>query len=213
MNASELRVGVDESTAPPLCCEVPGTPDFRGFEVDLLESIAGRLGLCLHSESLGWEPALERLLDARLDMLCRAVTITSERSRVVGFSDPYLETAALPRTWRRQRRSGRRPRYDRLALRAASRGAEDDGRARGIASLLWNGVRSGERPPSPGGEQRTRCVACGRDVEPSPRSLARRLEPPLTASAHPWVSAMAPYSSLGMCRYIDCRPIRPGPAK
>jgi len=96
MNASALRVGVDESPAPPLCCEVPGTPDFRGFEVDLLESIAGRLGLCLQGESLGWEPALERLLDARLDMLCRAVTITSERSRVVGSATrtskprPYL---------------------------------------------------------------------------------------------------------------------------
>ena len=74
---------------------MPGTPDFRGFEVDLLTSIAGRLGLRPQCESAGWETALERLLDGHLDVLCRAVTITPERRRVVSFSDPYLETALV----------------------------------------------------------------------------------------------------------------------
>lgn len=90
-----LRVGVDESPAPPLCFGIPGTAEFRGFEVDLLTSIASRLGLALRCESAEWDAALERLLNGELDMLCRAVTITPERGRVVRFSDPYLETGLV----------------------------------------------------------------------------------------------------------------------
>ena len=87
-----LSVGVDESSSPPLCFGPPGTPEFRGFEVDLLEAIAGKLGLTLRCESAGWSEAIAQLQDGRLDMLCRAVTITPERRRLVDFSDPYLET-------------------------------------------------------------------------------------------------------------------------
>ena len=87
-----LSVGVDELPPPPLCFGPPGTPEFRGFEVDLLEAIAGKLGLALRCESAGWSEALAQLQEGRLDMLCRAVTITPERRRLVEFSDPYLET-------------------------------------------------------------------------------------------------------------------------
>jgi polar amino acid transport system substrate-binding protein len=87
-----LSVGVDESPAPPLCFGPPGTAEFRGFEPDLLEAIAGKLGLALRCQSVGWDQALAQLGNGRLDMLCRAVTITPERRRLVDFSDPYLET-------------------------------------------------------------------------------------------------------------------------
>lgn len=87
-----LRVGVDESPAPPLCFGPPGTAEFRGFEPDLLEAIAGKLGLTLRCERVGWSEALAQLQNDRLDMLCRAVSITPERRRLVDFSDPYLET-------------------------------------------------------------------------------------------------------------------------
>lgn len=87
-----LRVGVDDSPAPPLCFGPPGTSEFRGFEVDLLVAIADKLGLALHCESAGWDDALTQLQASRLDILCRAVAITAARRRLVDFSDPYLET-------------------------------------------------------------------------------------------------------------------------
>lgn len=58
----------------------------------MLGAIAGKLGLTLRCESTGWSEALAQLQEGRLDMLCRAVTITPERRRLVDFSDPYLET-------------------------------------------------------------------------------------------------------------------------
>jgi polar amino acid transport system substrate-binding protein len=87
-----LRVGVDDSPSPPLCFGPPGTPEWRGFEVDLLGAIAGKLGVSLRCESAGWDTALAQLQTGRLDLLCRAVAITPERRRLVEFSDPYLET-------------------------------------------------------------------------------------------------------------------------
>lgn len=87
-----LRVGVDDSPAPPLCFGPPGTPEFRGFEVDLLVAVADRLGVALHCEDAGWDRALTQLQAGRLDLLCRAVAITTARHRLVEFSDPYLET-------------------------------------------------------------------------------------------------------------------------
>jgi len=93
VSGEALRVGIDESPPPPLCFGRPGTPEFRGFEVDLLTSLGERLGLALRAESLGWESSLERLGDGSLELLCRGVTITPARRRVVSFSDPYLETS------------------------------------------------------------------------------------------------------------------------
>lgn len=87
-----VRVGVDDSPSPPLCFGLPGTPEFRGFEVDLLEAIAAKLGAALRFQSGSWDTALGHLQSGQLDMLCRAVAITPERRRVVDFSDPYLET-------------------------------------------------------------------------------------------------------------------------
>lgn len=91
-HCSVLSVGVDQWPAPPLCFGSPGTAGFRGFEVDLLKAIAGKLALSLRCESVAWTEALDQLQHGRLDMLCRAVTITPQRSHFVDFSDPYIET-------------------------------------------------------------------------------------------------------------------------
>lgn len=90
--AGVLTVGVDESPPPPLCFGLPDTPDFRGFEVDLLDAIASRLGVALRCRSALWSKAFAELRGGRLDMICTAATITPERCRVVDFSDPYFET-------------------------------------------------------------------------------------------------------------------------
>ena len=42
---SALRVGVDAAPPPPLCYGVPGDPEFKGFEVDLMHALAERAAL------------------------------------------------------------------------------------------------------------------------------------------------------------------------
>jgi ABC-type amino acid transport substrate-binding protein len=86
-----LVVGVDESPPPPLCFGLPGTPDFRGFEVDLLDALAVWLDVQLDCRSELWSVAMTALQRGALDMVCTAATITPRRRQVVDFSDPYFE--------------------------------------------------------------------------------------------------------------------------
>lgn len=87
-----LTVAVDVSPAPPLCFGLPGTPEFRGFEVDLLNAMATNLDVELRCISAPWDLAFADLVGGRTDMLCRGVTITPQRRRLLDFSEPYLES-------------------------------------------------------------------------------------------------------------------------
>jgi ABC-type amino acid transport substrate-binding protein len=87
-----LLVGVDQSPPPPLNFGLPGSDEFRGFEVDLTNTIAERLGLVVKYRSELWKVMLAELADGTMDMVCTAATITPNRREVVDFSDPYLDT-------------------------------------------------------------------------------------------------------------------------
>jgi L-cystine transport system substrate-binding protein len=89
----ELLVGVDHAPPAPLCFGLPGTPDFRGFEIDMLGDIAGRLGVTLRFTSALWSAILADLQAGRIDLICAAATITEERRLTVSFTDPYLESS------------------------------------------------------------------------------------------------------------------------
>ncbi len=89
---SPLRVGVDAAPPPPLCCGVPGDPEFKGFEVDLMHALAERLERPLAFHASLWTELLERLQADQLDLICTAATITPERERQFLFSAPYLRT-------------------------------------------------------------------------------------------------------------------------
>lgn len=135
-----------------MCFGAIGSPEFRGFEVDLLAAIAGKLGSVLRCAHIEWSAALAELQDSRLDMLCRAVTITPGRAGLVSFSDPYLETALG------------------LVLRS-------DSPTRGLDELI--GVRVGVRRATVAEEiVRTKCPAatiCTFEAQPEPyRALTER---------------------------------------
>ncbi len=90
-----LTIGVDESPPPPLNFGIPGSPDFRGFEVDLTRAIAERLGLEATYVSALWSRMLDDLQQGRVDLVCTAATVTPERAAVFDFSEPYLDTVLV----------------------------------------------------------------------------------------------------------------------
>jgi polar amino acid transport system substrate-binding protein len=89
---SALRVGVDAAPPPPLCYGVPGDPEFKGFEVDLMHALAEQLERPLTFHASLWTELLDRLQAGQLDLICTAATITPERERQFLFSAPYLRT-------------------------------------------------------------------------------------------------------------------------
>lgn len=95
-SGTTLLFGVDEAPPAPLNFGLPGTPDFRGFEVDLMHAVAARLGLSPRFRSALWSEILAQLSAHQLDVVCGAATATAERARTVAFSRPYLHiTLAL----------------------------------------------------------------------------------------------------------------------
>lgn len=85
-----LTIGVDASAPLPLHSD-PGLPNFEGFEVDLMKSVAGRLKIPVSYKNSLWTKLLHDLVDGRVDMICTASTITKERKEIVAFSQPYLD--------------------------------------------------------------------------------------------------------------------------
>ena len=63
-----------------------------GFEVDLLEEIARRLGLKPIFVNTHWETILREMQDGRYDCIVGGITITPERERLLAWSAPYITT-------------------------------------------------------------------------------------------------------------------------
>ena len=62
----------------------------QGFDVELTEAIASRLGLEVEWVRADFDSVFENLKAGKFDMVAAASTITEERLQVVDFSDPYF---------------------------------------------------------------------------------------------------------------------------
>jgi polar amino acid transport system substrate-binding protein len=60
-----------------------------GFEIDLTEALAKRLGVALEWRALGFDSLLPALNQDRFDLAAASFGITPERQKAVDFSDPY----------------------------------------------------------------------------------------------------------------------------
>ena len=63
-----------------------------GFEVNLMEEIARRLGLKPVFVNTRWETILKEMQDGRYDCIVGGITITLARERVLAWSVPYVTT-------------------------------------------------------------------------------------------------------------------------
>ena len=66
--------------------------DEVGFDVDLTEEIAGRLGLEVEWVRAEFDTIFTAVAGQQFDMVAAASTITPERQEVVDFSDPYYNS-------------------------------------------------------------------------------------------------------------------------
>jgi polar amino acid transport system substrate-binding protein len=66
--------------------------DQVGFDVDLTEEIAGRLGLEVEWIRTDFETIFTAVAGGQFDMVAAASTITEERQQTVDFSDPYYNS-------------------------------------------------------------------------------------------------------------------------
>lgn len=82
-----LQVGSD-IPYPPF--EFGREPDYKGFDVDIVNEIGKRLELDVKFIKTPFDPIFRNLAQGRFDMVASAATITPEREGTVAFSVPYF---------------------------------------------------------------------------------------------------------------------------
>jgi ABC-type amino acid transport substrate-binding protein len=83
----KLKVGSD-IPYPPF--EFGRSPDYQGFDVDVVKAIAKKLDLEAEFVKTPFDTIFRNLAQGRFDMVASASTITPEREKEVDFSDPYF---------------------------------------------------------------------------------------------------------------------------
>jgi len=86
-----LRWGADPAGGAPFAFLDPADPDrVIGFEVDIMEEVARRLGRRLELHRADWLALYDSLEAGRCDVLMNGFEVTDERAAVARFSVPYF---------------------------------------------------------------------------------------------------------------------------
>jgi polar amino acid transport system substrate-binding protein len=92
--AGVMRWGCDISGGAPFAFPDPSDPDrVIGFEVEIAEDLARRLGVRAERYSADWLALIDGLEAQRCDLLINGFEVTADRARVVAFSSPYFRYA------------------------------------------------------------------------------------------------------------------------
>ncbi len=86
-----IRVGTDP-TWPPYQMMDNQTGEIVGFEVDLANAVASKLGLRIEWQSVSFDNIIQSVLDGQLDMGVSGFSITAERLEQVSFTTPHSTT-------------------------------------------------------------------------------------------------------------------------
>ncbi|MBN1584882.1 transporter substrate-binding domain-containing protein [Candidatus Uhrbacteria bacterium] len=86
-----LRVGLAEF--PPLVSGDYG--HFRGFEVDLWETVAGELGFQFEYRKYPFQKLIPMLAEGKLDVAMAGITINEDRERIIDFSHPTMDSGLV----------------------------------------------------------------------------------------------------------------------
>ncbi len=93
---SELRWAADAESGAPFVFRDPDDPDrLIGFEVELIEALAEKIGRKPVFVQNNWEGLVEGLRRQDYHVVINGIEITEERKSVVRFSKPYYSTSEV----------------------------------------------------------------------------------------------------------------------
>jgi len=86
--AGELVIGT-EGTYRPFTFHEDGTGDLTGYDVEIIQAVADKLGVEATFEETQWDAIFAGLDAGRFDLIANQVSITDERTAKYDFSEPY----------------------------------------------------------------------------------------------------------------------------
>lgn len=90
INDGTLLIGTD-APYPPFEIGTPQDADFSGFDVDVGNDVAEKLGLTPEFQDTSFDTIFRDTASGQFDVAVAASTITPGRQKTVNFSDPYYE--------------------------------------------------------------------------------------------------------------------------
>jgi polar amino acid transport system substrate-binding protein len=90
----EIRVSTDPAY-PPQSELNPETGEYEGFDIDVANEIADRLGVDVAWETPDWEVLTAGSWNDRWDMSVGSMTPTNDRQEVLNFTEPYSYVPAV----------------------------------------------------------------------------------------------------------------------
>jgi polar amino acid transport system substrate-binding protein len=92
IKAGKVVVSTDPNYAPQSAQKPDGT--FEGFDIDVANEIGKRLGVTVEFTTPDWAVITAGGWGGRWDMSVGSMTVTTDRQKVLDFSDPYYYTPA-----------------------------------------------------------------------------------------------------------------------
>lgn len=93
METGTLRVATDPAY-PPQSSYDEGTGEWQGFDIDVANEIATRMGVTVSWETPSWDVLTAGNWNDRWDVSVGSMSITDERAQVLDFTEPYYFTPA-----------------------------------------------------------------------------------------------------------------------
>jgi len=98
VDQKKIRVGMETTYHEPFVYYDARQKKVVGFDVDLANEIASGLGVSVDRVSREWKELFTGVEARELDIVLSAVSITKDRARKYGFSEPYLRTGVVVTT-------------------------------------------------------------------------------------------------------------------
>jgi len=90
LKRGKLIVGMDVSDVRYQPFEMKNANgELIGFDVDLAQMMADELGVSLEIVQIGWDGIIPALINRKFDVIISGMGVTTERNKVINFSDPY----------------------------------------------------------------------------------------------------------------------------
>jgi cystine transport system substrate-binding protein len=92
--AGVITVGT-EGTYRPFSFHENGTGDLTGYDVEIVNAVADKLGVDVQFEETQWDAIFAGLDAGRFDVIANQVSINEERQAKYDFSDPYTVSTGV----------------------------------------------------------------------------------------------------------------------
>jgi cyclohexadienyl dehydratase len=95
LETGTLRVGTT-GDFPPLTSRDPESKNYVGYDIDAATELSKDLGVKVAFVPTDWKTLVNGMVADKYDIVMSGVSMSLERARVAGFTQPYLEFTTVP---------------------------------------------------------------------------------------------------------------------